>query len=73
MNLIGFIVSLVVFLGSARYGYEIWFTPNKFVKSVDNYRNLFKWLLGFSYWTNGYVNWPLVKIVNIFILLISGS
>jgi hypothetical protein len=71
MNLIGFVISLVVFLGSAGLTYEIWFAPNKFVKRVDDYRNLFKSLLGFSYWTNGFVNWPLVKVMSIFLLLLS--
>jgi len=71
MNLPGFIISFVVFIYTLRIAYEVWFNPQRFSKRADGYRNTFKEFLGFSYWTNGYVNWTLVKVASIFILLVS--
>jgi len=71
MNLPGLIISLVVFIYTSRLTYEVWLAPRKFSKRLEAQRNSLKVLLGFSYYKNGNVNWFLVKVVSIFILLIS--
>jgi uncharacterized membrane protein YfcA len=71
MNLAGFIISLVVFLFTAKLTYEVWFVPQRFSKRLEAQRNSFTTLFGFSYWKNGYVNWSLARVMSIFILLIS--
>ncbi len=70
MNILQFIFSLIGLILMSRLSYEVWFEPKKFVKRMDAYRNSYKSFLGFSYWTNGDVNWLLVKIMSIFILVI---
>jgi len=71
VNLPGFIISLAVFLYTARLTYEAWFIPQRFTRRLDAQRNVFMALFGFSHWKNGYINWSLVKVVSIVILLIS--
>jgi len=71
MNLPVFIISLAVFLYTARLTYEVWFIPQRFSKRLQAQRNSFTALFGLSYWKNGYVNWSLAKVVSIVILLIS--
>jgi len=70
MKILQFFFSLLAFIYLSRLSYEVWFAPKEFVKRVDGYRNSFKSFLGFSYWTNGDVNWALVKVVSIFLLII---
>jgi len=69
MNTLQFLFSLILFICIAKVSFEVWFAPKKFLKMVDAYRNSFKSFLGFSYWKNGSVSWPLVKIVSIFLLI----
>ncbi len=70
MNLFMFISSFMAFIYLSILSYEIWFVPVKFVKRLDSHRTFMKDLLGFSYWTNGYVNWPLVKAISILALIV---
>ena len=71
MNIIGFVISLIAFIYLSLLSYEVWFAPKKFTKRKDEYTNSIKSILGVSYWTNGYVNWTLVKIVSIIGLIVS--
>lgn len=71
MNIIGLIVSSIVFVMNVRLFYEIWFLPDKFLERGKEYRKSIRNFLGFSYWQEGKVNFLLVKIANIFLLLVS--
>ncbi len=71
MNILLFIFSLIAFIYGTILTYEIWFDPQRFSRRIDGPRNSLKVFLGFSYWKNGYVNWTIVKVVSIFILILS--
>ena len=71
MDVIGLIISTIVFIMSARYFYEIWFLPDKFVARIQDYRKSLRNFLGFSYWQEGRINFAIVKPVSIFVLIIS--
>jgi hypothetical protein len=73
MNIIGLIISTIVFAVNLHLCYEIWFLPDRFKARGHEYRSWLHDLLGFSYWQEGRVNFPLVKMANILLLIISGA
>ena len=72
MNIIGLIISSIVFIMNIRLFYELWFSPDKILTRLKKYRKSMRNFLGFSYWEEGRANFPLMKIVNIFLLLVSA-
>ncbi len=72
MNIIGLIISSIIFIMNLRLFYEIWLFPDKIIARLKNYRKSMRDFLGFSYWEEDRANFPLMKIVNIFLLLVSA-
>ena len=72
MNIIGLIISSIVFIINVLLFYEIWFFPDKVMARLKKYRKSMRDFLGFSYWQEGRANFQLMKVVNIFLLLLSA-
>ena len=72
MNVPGLIISAAVFLANLLFFYEVWFSPDRFLERGRRYRGSMRNFLGFSYWKEEKVNFPLVKTVNILLLLLSA-
>jgi hypothetical protein len=66
-----FILSFAIFIYISILIREIWFAPKKYAKRMDAYRNFMNWLPGFSYRANGFVDWPFVKLMSIFMLILA--
>lgn len=69
MNIIGLIISSIIFIIALRTSYEIWFYPQKYMDRLNAERKTIKTLIGFSFWKQNRLNIPLVKVASIMILL----
>ena len=72
MDPVGIVVFGFVFILSLRFSYEVWFTPEKFQKRLNNRRNSAKNFFGFSFWwSRGKANIYMVRFAYTFILIVS--
>ncbi len=71
MNVMGLLIFTIFLIFNLFMFWEIWFYPDRFMSRMKAYRKSYRNFLGFSYWQEDKLNFPLVKIMNMFLLLIS--